>query len=242
MGLTAQLLVVSPDSTVLQAAQRCLLALGHAPFLTRSLGQARRTLTRVRIDLICLDSVLPNDETERFWRWLCADQHRATPPAIVLAPPAATLVPAALPAFFQPQRDGLVPKPLESRELAREVARLLAAMPRRERQADLLRVGSVTLDGATQQLLFASGGPLSLTPTEFRLLRCLMQRPGEFVSLEELLEQIWGYPPGTGGPEVVRAHVSNLRRKLRIMGEDPQLLRSIPYLGYGFVAGEPTRP
>ncbi len=236
------MLVVSPDTTVLQAAQRCVLALGHVPILACSLGEARRTLTRVHIDLICLDSVLPRDETERFWRRLCAEQHGATLPVILLAPSSARLMPSALPAFFQRQRDGLVPKPLESRELAREVARLLAADPRRERRADLLRVGSVTLDGATLQLFFASGSALSLTPIEFRLLRCLMERPGEFVSPEELLEQVWGYPPGTGGPEVVRAHVSNLRRKLRGMGEEPQLLRTIPYLGYGFVASEATRP
>ena len=242
MRSAAQLLVVSPDGTVLEAARRCVLSLGHAPLLARSLGEAQRTLARVRIDLICLDSVLPKGEMERFWRWLRASQNRSTPPALVLAPPSATLVPAALPAFFQPQRDGVVVKPLESRELAREVARLLAASPRRRRQADLLQVGSVTLDGATRQLLFASGGALSLTPTEFRLVRCLMQRTGEFVSPEELLEQVWGYPPGTGGPEVVRAHVSNLRHKLRSMGEDSQLLRTIPYQGYAFIAGDATSP
>ena len=242
MDSAAQLLLVSPDGTLLQAAQRCLLALGHNPFLARSLGQARRTLTRLHIDLICLDSVLPTDETERFWRSLRADRNRPTPALILLVPPAAKLVPAALPSFFRPQRDGLVPKPLESRELAREVARLLAAAPHRERQADLLRAGPATLDGATRQLFIDSGGALALTPTEFRLLRCLMQRPGEFFLPEELLEQAWGYPPGTGGPEVVRAHVSNLRRKLRAMGEDPQLLRNIPYQGYAFMPGEPPPP
>ena len=71
---------------------------------------------------------------------------------------------------------------------------------------------------------------------EFKLLRCLMQRAGEFISAEELLEQVWGYAAGTGGPEIVRAHVSNVRRKLRDAGEDPLLLRTLPYKGYGFAA------
>lgn len=230
-------LVVSPDSTVLQAVQRCAVALGHTPILARSLAQAQRALTRVQVDLICLDTVFPCEGLERFWRWLDSDRQCATPRVVLLAPPSATVVQAALPSFFQAERDGLVSKPLASRELARVVAQVLAARPR-EREADLLQVGSITLDGATRQLLFAGGGALPLTPTEWRLLRCLMQRPAEFVSPEELLEQVWGYPPGTGGPEVVRAHVSNLRRKLNSIGEDPQVLRTIPYLGYGFVVGE----
>ena len=237
MGPPAQLLVVSPDSTVLQAAQRCALSLGHDPFLARSLAQAQRTLTRIRVDLICLDSVLPQDETERFWRALRADHNRATPPVILLAPPSAQVVSAGLPSFFERRRDGLVSKPLDIQELAREVVRLLAAQPARGKRAELVRVGAVVLDGATQRLLFGSGGALALTPTEFRLLRSLMQQPGEFVSPEELLQQVWGYPPGTGGPEVVRAHVSNLRRKLRGMGEDPQLLRTLPFQGYAFGGG-----
>ena len=230
--------MVSPDSTVLRAARHCGQALGHGTFLARSLDEARRTLTRVHVDLICLDTILPNEELERFWRWLCADRDRAAPPLILLAPPSAKLVPAVLPAFFQPQRHGLVTKPLEVRELAREKARLLAAGPPRAPEVDLLRAGTLTLDGVTQRLLFAGGSALSLTPTEFRLLRYLMQRPGEFVSSDELLEQVWGYPPGTGGLEVVRSHVSNLRRKLRGLGEDPQLLRTLPYRGYGLMAGE----
>jgi DNA-binding response OmpR family regulator len=241
MGLAAQLLVVSPDSTVREAAQRCALTLGHTAFLARSLADARQTLTRVRIDLICLDSVLPSDEMDRFWRWLRSDHQQDGARVVFLAPPSATVVPAALPSFFRPERDGLIPKPLESHEMARVMARMLATSPRRDREADLLRVGSIALDPGTQQLLFATGGALALTPTELRLLRCLMQRPGEFVSQEELLETVWRYPPGTGGREVVRAHVSNLRRKLRSHGADPQLVRTIPYLGYGFVAGDAGR-
>lgn len=238
MASTAQLLLLSPDSTLLQAAERCVLAIGHSPFLARTLAEARRTVARLHIDLICLDSALPNEETESFWRWLAANQNDATPPVIILAPPSRALIPSALPSFFQPHRDVLVAKPLDSTALAREVVRLLAAAPGRERPAELVQVGSVALDGSTRQLLFAGGGGLSLTPTEFRLLRCLMERPGEFVSLEELLEHVWGYPPGTGGPEVVRAHISNLRKKLRTSGQDCQLVRTIPYQGYGFVPSE----
>jgi len=239
MPLAGQLLVVSPDRAVRQAAQRCLITLGHTLPLARTVVEAQRTLARVRVDLICLDSLLPPDDSQRFWQWLRAD-HGQTPPLIFLAPPSAARVPGALPSFFERQRDSLVPKPIDGRELAREVARHLAAPARRRRERELLQVGSTTLDCENRQLLFANGGSLSPTPTEFQLLRCLMERPGEFLSPDELLEQVWNISPGmgTGGPELVRAHVSNLRRKLRSIGKDPHLVRTIPYRGYGFVSDQ----
>ena len=236
MASIAQLLVVSPDNPVLQAAQHCLISLGHAPVIARSLAQAQRTLSRVHIDLLFLDSILPTEEMEQFWRWLSAKQNKATLPVILLAPPSAQLVPAGLPSFFQPERDGLVPKPLNSKELASEVARILAAAPDLQEPPDLLRVGQVTL--GDRQLFLDDGSTLPLTPTESRLLRYLMQRPGTFVSPVELLEHVWGYRPGTAGPEVVRSHVSNLRRKLRTLEEVPDFLRSIPYQGYGFIPSD----
>ncbi len=101
-----------------------------------------------------------------------------------------------------------------------------------------LAVGRVRLDRTTRQLAFAGGVAFDLTPTELRLLCALMEQPGRYVSAQALLEQVWEIPAGTGGAEIVRAHVSNLRRKLRSHGEDPQLLRTIPYQGYAIVVAE----
>ena len=234
MTSQAQLLIVSPDRALLQVAQRCLEALGHDPLVAESVAHAQRLLARGGVDLLCLDSLVAVDEAERFWRTITTSSGGELP-VLFFAPSSATLVSSTLPAFFRRERDGVVCKPIERDELAREVARLLAARPRRERD-DVVRVGSIVLDSGRHQLLLSAGGALRLTPMEFKLLRCLMQRAGEFISAEELLEQVWGYAAGTGGPEIVRAHVSNVRRKLRDAGEDPQLLRTLPYKGYGFAA------
>jgi DNA-binding response OmpR family regulator len=153
---------------------------------------------------------------------------------LFLAPRSAQLVSSTLPSFFEPQRDGLVQKPIQQPELLREISRLLSAKTVDDDER-CLQLGSVVLDGESRCLLFADGGLVALTPTEFRLLRWLMERPGRFVSADELLENVWGYPPHLGGPEVVRAHVSNLRRKLRQAGREPHQLRTAPNQGYGFV-------
>jgi DNA-binding response OmpR family regulator len=235
MTSSAQLLVVSPDRALRQVVQRCLEALGHEPLVAESVPRARRLLARGGIDLLCLDSLVAADEAELFWRALCASAGRDEMPVLFFGPPSANLVSSCLPDFYRRGRDVIVSKPIEREELQREVARLLSVRTRRDRE-EIARVGPVVLDGGKHQLLFAGGGALRLTPTEYKLLRCLMQRAGEFVSAEELLEQVWGYPTGTGGPEIVRAHVSNVRRKLSDAGEDPQLLRTLPNRGYGFAA------
>lgn len=228
----ARLIVVSPDATLAQVVQESAAALGHNVVSARDLLEARRLLSRVDVDLICLDSILPVAEIDDLCRALTAESGR--PAFVFIAPPSAKVVPSALPVSFQPRRDGLVTKPLRTADLEREITRVLSICTR-PREADLLRAGPVALDGVEHKLLFAGGGALALTPTEYRLVRYLMERPGEFVSPAELLENAWGYPKDTGGAEVVRAHVSNVRRKLRAIGEDAQILRNQPYQGYGVV-------
>jgi DNA-binding response OmpR family regulator len=241
MGSAVELLVVSPDDAVLRAAQSNALALGHVALLAGDLDEARRALTRSTVDLICLDTLLPHDELERFWSWLGADERRAQTPLLLLAPASAALAPAALPSFFQPQHHELLAKPLRRQDLARAVAQALADTPRRAiEEPPLLQAGGLTLDLATHRLLASGGGTAALTPTEARLLACLMEHPGEYVAPEALLDRVWSYPAGTGGREVVRAHVSNVRRKLRLLGTDPMLLRNIPSLGYAMVEEEPA--
>lgn len=240
MESSAHSLVASPDGAVLRAAECCLAELGLTPLIARSVAEAQHALVRVSVELVCLDSLLAHDELDGLWRWLSSDPSRPMPALIILAPPSARSASSVLPPFFRPRRDGLVSKPLAGGELEREVARLLAARPHAP-EVTLLRAGGIALDTERRALLFADGGTLALTPTEFRLMRCLMDARGAFVSAEELVEQVWNYPAGTGGPELVRAHVSNLRRKLRCAGQDPHLLRTLPYQGYSVMTADSER-
>ena len=238
-ALAAQVLVISPDRALVQTVERCALSLGHAALVAESLDDARRVLLRATVSVICVDSLL-SAQAEQLWRWATETLPDGAPPVVLLASPVDEKAPSAVPEFLRGERAGAVAKPVRSGELARELTRLLAAQPRRDQASELLHAGRLALDVDRHQLLFEDGGQLALTPTEARLLRCLLLHAGAFVSPDELLEDVWGYPPGTGGREVVRAHVSNVRRKLRDMGKDPQLLRGIPYLGYGIGVGDAT--
>jgi two-component system OmpR family response regulator len=232
MASPAQLLVVSPDSTLLRVVQRCIESLGHEPVAARTVAQARRTLSRLHIDVLCLDSVLPPDDIERLYNTSAAT-NGSSPRTVFFGPPAAKLVLAALPPFLRGKLDGFVAKPIDAIDVTRELARVLSGCTATPRRGDLLRVGGIALDGLTYQLLFSEGGALALTPMEYKLLRYLMEHQGQHIPAADLLEQVWGYPRDSA-PELVRAHVSNVRKKLRKIGAEGLLL-TMPYHGYAFV-------
>jgi len=86
--------------------------------------------------------------------------------------------------------------------------------------------------------LDVDGRTILLTPAEFELLYCLMAGAGRIFSAKELLRQVWGYPPGTGEPELVRAHIKNLRSKIEQNPKEPVRLRTVGHRGYTIGARE----
>lgn len=97
---------------------------------------------------------------------------------------------------------------------------------------EVVRLGRVAL--ISDQTLTYGARSVRLTPTEFRFARYLARWPGQPVAVADLLEHVWRYPQGTAGGEVVRAHVRNLRAKLRDAGIPPDLIRTHRRAGYSF--------
>lgn len=101
---------------------------------------------------------------------------------------------------------------------------MAALLPRVERAAQAacvdghahgpvpLNVGALTVDPTRQQVLLA-GRPVALTVTASDLLAHLTRRPGQVLSHETLLREVWGYHPNTP-TRTVDSHVTALRRKL----------------------------
>ena len=99
-----------------------------------------------------------------------------------------------------------------------------------------LRAGDLVLD-ETRWTVHRAGTPVDLSPTEFRLLACLMRHQGTVVSRTELLRGVWGRGY-TGQPQVVETYVSYLRRKLGRLG--PPLIHT--RRGAGYVLRGPAAP
>jgi two-component system phosphate regulon response regulator PhoB len=128
--------------------------------------------------------------------------------------------------------DDYVTKPFSPRELLARVGAVL----RRVRPAlagEQLSYGDLEMDVQSHRVR-RGGKPVSLGPTEFRLLRHLMENPGRVFSRERLLTAVWTHDPDID-ERTVDVHVRRLRRALNEGGR-PDLVRTVRSAGYSLDA------
>ena len=117
--------------------------------------------------------------------------------------------------------DDYVTKPFSLEEL---VARLRALMRRsiavRLDSSSVLAVGDLTLDEDSHEVVRA-GEQITLTATEFELLRFMMRNPKRVLSKAQILDRVWNYDFG-GQANVVELYISYLRKKVDA-GHDPMI-------------------
>ena len=113
--------------------------------------------------------------------------------------------------------DDYLTKPFRMKEL---VARISALLRRVERAVELARDPSPEMTVAGLRIDPGARRPwvgeeeTRLTPTEFDLLACLARSPGQVLTREHLLAQVWGWPGGSGQTRTVDSHVKALRAKI----------------------------
>jgi len=129
--------------------------------------------------------------------------------------------------------DDYMTKPFSLRELS---ARIRALLRRAEPPApDLpatVPLGDLTVDLAGHRLL-RDGAPVPVKPRVFELLAFLMRHPGQVVSREQLLEQVWGYDYA-GETRTVDVHVHWLRSTIEPDPAAPTLIQTVRGVGYVF--------
>jgi len=132
---------------------------------------------------------------------------------------------------FEAGADDCLSRPFDLRELELRVKALLRRSLPTEAPKAPLEAGSLSLDPRTFELT-VEDEVLLLTPVEFELLYYLMKHAGEVVSTERLLQEVWEYPPGTGDPNLVRAHIKNIRSKIEPAPDNPTYIKTISRHGY----------
>ncbi len=134
--------------------------------------------------------------------------------------------------------DDYVVKPFSPREL---VARIKAILRRTGSAATerpgRLSMGGLVLDGQKHEVT-ADERRIALTPSEFKLLRLLMQNPGRLFTREQLLEAL--YPRGEEVIDrVIDVHIGKLRQKIEKDPADPRYVLTVRGFGYRFAQDEP---
>ena len=131
--------------------------------------------------------------------------------------------------------DDYVTKPFNPLEL---VARVKSQLRRytdlgslhKEESGDVWRSGGLTLDDAKKSVE-VDGRPVSLTPTDYRILLFLVRNAGRVFSIEQIYEKVWDEP--AYNPEnTVAVHIRHIREKIEIDPGNPQYLKVVWGTGY----------
>ena len=133
--------------------------------------------------------------------------------------------------------DDYITKPFRPLEM---VARVKAQLRRykkynpahgAEEEGEIMEHAGLVLNAKTHECLLDEQ-PLALTPTEFSLLRILLEHKGNVVSAEELFHQIWKDEYYTKNNNTITVHIRHLREKLRDSVEHPRFIKTIWGVGY----------
>lgn len=98
-----------------------------------------------------------------------------------------------------------------------------------------LVIGGIELDDAKKQVTL-DGDEISLTPTEYDILKFLMQHPGEVFSPKQIYQKVWEDAP-YGSENTVAVHIRHLREKLEYNPADPRYLKVVWGQGYKIERG-----
>ena len=129
--------------------------------------------------------------------------------------------------------DDYITKPFQPLEVAARVRSQLRRYMKfggGQEKEEILRIGGIELDDKEKKVLL-DGEEVSLTPTEFDILKFLMQHPGQVFSPKELYQKIWKDMP-YGSENTVAVHIRHLREKIEIDPADPRVLKVVWGQGY----------
>jgi two-component system, OmpR family, response regulator len=227
-GQTADVVAAAPRVLVVDdeafLADVVATTLRYEGFTTATAGTSAEAVGRLRDfapDLVVLDVMLPDRsglETCREMRRLGYDA-----PVVFLS---ARDAPRDRVAGLTVGADDYVTKPFSLDEL---VLRVRAVLRRTGTAGDaVLRYADLEVDVAAH-VVRRQGRPVDLTPTEFALLRLLVENAGRVLSKGQILQRVWEYD-FQGNDGVVQTYVSYLRRKVDAV--DPPLIHTVPRVGY----------
>jgi DNA-binding response OmpR family regulator len=223
------ILAVDDDPEVLGTVRRVLEREGLEVKLAGSAAKALEHIRKQLPSLIVLDIMMPQMNGLELCRLIRTTPSYETIPILFLSAKGQT---GDVVRGLDAGGDDYIPKPFELDEFTARVRALLRrAPPDQPGLAQSLQVGDLSLDPNTFQAT-TPHGTVQLTSTEYRLLRHLITRPGRAHSVRDLLTDVWQYPPGTGDPDLVRAHIRNLRAKLEPNPQSPTYIYTIHGVGY----------
>jgi two-component system, OmpR family, KDP operon response regulator KdpE len=218
-----RVLAVDDETSIRRYLRAALSAEGFTVFEASTGEEAINAVLLHRPDIIILDLGLPDvdgiEVTRRLREW------SQTPIIILSVREAENEKVAALDAGA----DDYLTKPFGTAEL---MARMRVAMRRQLSKADepILQVGDLRMD-VSRRMVTLMDEQVALTPTEYDILRLLLQSGGKVLTHRQLLRQVWG-TAYEDEIHILRVNISNLRRKIEPDPSRPHYLLTESGVGY----------
>ena len=234
------ILVIDDDDLVSRTLQRALKHYDYQVMTASSGIEGLQLARRHRPDLFILDIMMPGVDGYQVCRQIRGDPLLQDAPVLFLTAKAKDEDKIE---GFRAGSDDYLVKPFNMQELELRVKAILRrAGPEKiepEATVNEVVVGDVVLDCRTFRVTTPYQIVL-LTNVQFDLLYHLMSHADQVFNSQQLLQDVWDYPRDTGSPELVRAHIKNLREKIEPSPSDPIYIKTIQGHGYSF-SSEATR-
>jgi two-component system OmpR family response regulator len=229
-----RLLIVDDDAEIRQLLADYLGRHGYLTFTAGSGREMSQVLRQHAIDLVVLDLMLPDADGLTLCRDLRA---RSSIPVLMLT---ACGEETERILGIEMGADDYLVKPFSPRELLariRAVLRRTRALPPNLQPEShrCLRFAGWCLDTATRVLTAADGVAVSLSGTEYRLLRLLLDHPNRVLQREQLIELIHGRS-AEAYDRVLDVQISRLRQRLHDDGREARLIKTVRGEGYVLAA------
>lgn len=217
------ILVVEDETDILDVVQYNLKKNGFDVFTATTGEDGLRVADRETPDLVLLDLMLPGLDGHEICRRLRASERTREIPVIMLT---ARSTEADVVSGLTLGADDYITKPFRPAEL---VARVKAVLRRREPEeaGGVIKLGDVAIDAKRHEVEVA-GARISLTLSEFKLLKFLIQHPGFVYSRGQLLDAVVG-PDVFVTSRNIDVHVAALRKKL---GDAGRMIVTVRGVGY----------
>lgn len=221
-GVMAKILLVEDEPGLSGAIKEWLTDEHHLVEIAETGRQALEKLASTQYDIILLDWMLPEISGIEVCR--CYRSQGGAAPVIMITAKKSLL---SKEIGLDGGADDYLTKPFHLRELSARIRALLrrpVAAP-----VDVLMAGNITLNRSMLTVM-KNDEPLHLLPKEFALLEILMRNQGKTLSVETLLDQVWGTNTDVVA-DTLRSNIKTLRRKIDTAGE-PSLIVTVHAIGY----------
>lgn len=226
--MNEQILLVEDEAGLVMTVSDRLRSEGYAVEVARDGHEGLERALKDPFDLIVLDVMLPRKSGIDVCRDL---RQRGIASPILMLTARSQTVDKVL--GLKIGADDYVTKPFDMLELLARIEALLRRVPGAPLSSAIVhRFGAVRVDVRRTEV-WRDGQQVALSAREFQLLRYFVEHPGETLSRQELLKEVWGYG-GAPSTRTVDVHVAGLRQKLETDPKQPQLILTVLGLGYKF--------